>query len=115
MKYFLFVTLMLVGCRTWAATDFPRQAQPLDGNPGRLRITLTNGTQFELRHPTFGADTLYGDRRFEFQNTSVPVAIPTAQIKSVEVPRFSFVATTLLMFSVALVAAFFVLLEGLDD
>ena len=99
------VLFVVAACHGWSTTETPTPARQLAGNPQRARVVLTDGSTILVKNPSISADTLIGTADLAGTDSVVRVAIPMTRIKTLEVPKLSFLRTTGFIIVVA-VAAF---------
>jgi hypothetical protein len=108
-----------LACSSWGP-PLPLSRLTADGGPSRARVTLADGRQLVLEHPTVRGDTLFGDT-LTWRNTDVrsvphPVAVPVAGVRSVSTREFSIGRTTLVVVAVPVgVVALFAAWCSLSD
>lgn len=112
LRYFkvvLSILLAVGACHTWSPTQVPAPALPLEGNPQEARVTRTDGSVILLRSPFVKGDTLVGFTDLRAANTADRVAIPVAEIKTVQTQKVNIFGTTalLLIVGAAAVAVFY--------
>ena len=101
----------LVGCHDWYRTKIPAATDPLQGHPSQVRVTLVGGTSVVMRDPVVRADTLFGST-YMGPGSPVRLGVPLAQVKSVEVMKFTVFGTIAMLLGLSLVAATFLGLEA---
>lgn len=79
--------IYLTGCMTWKTQEVSPQQVIAERQPGKMRVTLTNGRQFVLSHPGVSGDTLSG------RAAGDSVSIALADVARTEVPKISAVWT----------------------
>ena len=79
--------MYLTGCMTWKTQEVSPQQVIAEQQPGKMRVTLTNGRQLVLSQPGVSGDTLSG----RVARDSVDIAL--ADVAKTEVPKFSAVWT----------------------
>lgn len=91
----LSVAVALSGCYAWSRPR-PQAQSIIETRPARVRVTLTNGRQLVVEHPTVRGDSLLGDLMVdESDNLLSPRPIPLSDIRSVSVREFSVGKTAL--------------------
>lgn len=112
LRYFkvvLFILLTVGACHSWSPTQVPAPARPLEGNPQEARVTRTDGSVILLRSPFVKGDTLVGFTDLRAASTADRVAIPVAEIRTVQTRKVNILGTTalLLIVGAAAVAVFY--------
>ncbi len=99
------LVLHLGACTTWRpATVSPPQLIE-EEEPGRVRITRTDGERVTIQDPEVRADSIIWRRRsglFGFGTTET--GLPILDVQQIEIRRFSLVKTLITLIPVALIA-----------
>jgi len=88
----------LVACTSWKTQEASPE-QVIAEEPGKVQVTLTDGSKLELKEPAVSGDTLSG------LDDGTPVHIPLADVSSIAVKGTDAVRTGLLVFGVVVVVA----------
>jgi hypothetical protein len=59
----ILLCLLVAGCTSWRTQGLAPQQVVAKKHPGRIRITLTDSSVVELKHPVITADSIAGKSR----------------------------------------------------
>ena len=108
MKLVVSLFLFIGACHRWISAQAPTPAQELQSKPARVLVFFNDGTPpIIVLNPSSSADSLIGEKYTGLVGVPVRFAIPMTQVKELQVPRFSPLATIGLLLGVS-VAAFVV-------
>ena len=85
----LLLPAFLAGCSSWYVQEVGPQQLITKEQPGKIRVTLTDGSQMVLDQPRVSGDTLMGCQLFEVQGQQgCPiVSIPLSDVTDVAIEK----------------------------
>lgn len=84
----LLSVVVLAGCRTWQPLAVAPGPAIAETRPDGVRLVRTDGTRITVARPQVRADSIVGFDGFD------PVGAPLAEVRSVEIQRWSVPRTT---------------------
>ena len=112
----LCLSLLLQGCQTWARYDVPPETAPPSAVAGGrpVRVSMRDGTELLMRGTRVIGDSIVGDGT----PAAGRIAVPVADVRTVEELRTNRIANTVLIAAGAVVAlagvALFALYQAMD-
>ncbi len=118
----LLLPVYLAGCSSWYVQEVSPQQLITEDQPGKIRVTLTDGSQMVLEQPRVSGDTLIGCEVQTRQRcpsdpgallrSGQQVNIPLSDVTDVAIQRTDAGKTTALIFGMVLVVGAAVLVVG---
>ena len=99
------LTASLTACTKWQVQAVSPQQLLAEGQPAQVRITRADQTAIVLHHPELVGDTLYGIARDGAGPTEPRQGVPHSDVAQVAIRKKDPLATGLLVFGSAAVAA----------
>ena len=85
----LLLPVYLAGCSSWYVQEVSPQQLIAEEQPGKIRVTRTDGSQVVLEQPRVSGDTLMGCQIIEVQGQQrcPRVSIPLSDVTDVAIPK----------------------------
>ena len=99
------LTASLTACTKWQVQAVSPQQLLAEGQPAQVRITRADQTAIVLHHPELVGDTLYGIARDGAGPAEPRQGVPLSDVAQVAIRKKDPLATDLLVFGSAAVAA----------
>jgi len=115
-----FATVLWLGtasCTSWKTVKPPVESTLESERPEKVRVTMADGSEFEVISPRIVADSLIGversadgNPRFANSTVDVSIAVPLADVQSVEMQQTDAAGAAAIVFGLAALGALFVVL-----